>query len=82
MTQGSEFYPKIFKEEGVGHRVKGEVFEVNDGTLQRLDHVEHHPNWYCREQIPVEVDGKEILAWCYFMKGEKRDTRLKLLEVF
>ena len=35
--------------------VKGDVFEVNDEALQRLDEFEDHPEWYERHLTDVEL---------------------------
>lgn len=47
--------------------VIGEVYEVDEQTLESLDHLEGHPIHYQRRQIPVILEnGTEITAWCYF----------------
>jgi gamma-glutamylaminecyclotransferase len=61
-----EGLPYLVDEQGKGHNVAVEVYKVNDKTLEQLDRLEGHPNWYCRRQIPIVVDGKEILCWVYF----------------
>ena len=52
--------------------VKGEVYEVDDLTLEDLDGLEGHPHWY--ERHPIEVEMKQgfesegfVEAWCYLM---------------
>ena len=45
------------------NRIMGEVYRVDSGTLDSLDCLEGHPEWYCREQI----DTPWKRAWCYFM---------------
>ncbi len=40
------------------HSIAGEVYEVDDATLARLDHLEGHPRYYCREAIALVDDGK------------------------
>jgi gamma-glutamylcyclotransferase (GGCT)/AIG2-like uncharacterized protein YtfP len=48
-------------------QVTGEVYAVDDGTLERLDDLEGHPNAYKREQAEVVLDdGTELKAWIYF----------------
>ena len=37
--------------------------------LSKVDSLEGHPNWYCREEIEAEVNGKIIKGWLYFMEG-------------
>ncbi|MDQ7056677.1 MAG: gamma-glutamylcyclotransferase family protein [Persephonella sp.] len=48
-------------------QIKGEIYEVDDETLQRLDELEGHPSFYKRELVDVITeDGKLIKAWIYF----------------
>jgi gamma-glutamylcyclotransferase (GGCT)/AIG2-like uncharacterized protein YtfP len=48
------------------HNVIVDVYKIDEPTLERLDGLEGHPEWYCREQIPVIVDNETITAWLYF----------------
>jgi gamma-glutamylcyclotransferase (GGCT)/AIG2-like uncharacterized protein YtfP len=44
----------------------GEVYEADDSALEKLDALEDHPRWYCRELTRVKLsDGREIQAWIY-----------------
>jgi len=43
-----------------------EIYDVDDFCLQRLDHLEGHPDFYKREQIETEL-GR---VWIYFGKGQ------------
>lgn len=51
--------------------ILGEVYEINDETLKRLDHLEGHPSFYKRKEILAfyidnldqEVEANK--AWCY-----------------
>lgn len=64
---------------GKGHRVSGEIWEVNDLTLFKLDQLEGHGRgFYERRKITVVRDDtqEEINAWVYFIcrknyRGEK-----------
>jgi gamma-glutamylaminecyclotransferase len=49
---------------------RGEVYEVSQETLDRLDSLEGHPNWYTRERVVVQsCDTAENLeAFVYLMK--------------
>lgn len=60
------------KKDGGKHKVKVEVYQVNDKeTMDRLDSLEGHPRWYRREQTPVELeDGSVVDAWLYFNEDE------------
>lgn len=57
--------PYLVKRKGIG--ALGEVYEVSDKMLERLDMFEQHPDWYERKLIPVYnvEDGSMIEAWAY-----------------
>jgi len=58
--------PFVSKSEKISHII-GEVYEVDDRLLEKLDIFEDHPDWYKREKIKVILEnGKEIDAWIYF----------------
>jgi gamma-glutamylaminecyclotransferase len=61
--------PRVYRDAPRGYAapVVGEVYYVDDNTLARLDSLEGHPKWYCREQVAVTVAGGCVLAWLYFM---------------
>lgn len=67
--------PYLINEKGKGHNVEIDLFKVTDATLSDLDRLEGHPNWYRREQIYVDVNGKKVLAWIYFNIREKSAGR-------
>lgn len=50
-------------------QVKGEVWDVDDETLERLDHLEGHPRHYCRRMM--YIIGGSVSAWVYLMDREK-----------
>lgn len=53
-----------------GHMpIKGEVWEVSDETLARLDHLEGHPDFYVRMEVPL-MHSKDSLVWVYFIPHE------------
>jgi len=54
--------PAMIRRAGAGV-VRGEVYEVNEGILARLDRFEGHPDFYRRERVPLEGPVPE--AWCY-----------------
>jgi gamma-glutamylaminecyclotransferase len=59
-------FPCITKDGDV--HVQGEVFELDDATLERADRLEGHPHFYKREVIIVNIhDLSEEKCWAYFM---------------
>ena len=48
-----------------GYPLKGELYEINDETLEKLDQLEDHPNWYKRELKKILVLEEEIEAFIY-----------------
>lgn len=59
--------PYVLPNKGKGHNVSVDVFITDDYGLDGLDLLEGHPDWYKREQIPVQLeDGRKIIAWLYF----------------
>lgn len=47
--------------------VKGEVYEVNEATMQQLDWLEGHPNFYRRVQVSTNLGP----VWIYTLPPEK-----------
>jgi gamma-glutamylaminecyclotransferase len=73
IVQGRYFSPVIMPESGQGHRIVGELWEVDDAKLKELDHLEttHLPTGYIRETIAIEVDGRETTANVYFKPRDR-----------
>ena len=56
--------------------IHGEVFEVDEPTLQRLDRLEGHPNFYRREETAVTLeDGNELPVSLYVLPERWRDHK-------
>tara|TARA_R100000353_G_scaffold174044_1_gene141255 strand:+ start:190 stop:621 length:432 start_codon:yes stop_codon:yes gene_type:complete len=49
-------------------KIKGELYEVSDDTLEILDLLEGHPNFYKRKKVNIKSNfsGKIVKAWLYF----------------
>jgi len=46
--------------------IYGELYQITAGQLERIDRLEGHPEWYCREQVQIVGDHKQIVtAWMY-----------------
>lgn len=64
-------YPYLVKGHSVC-RVAGELYAVDEAGLAKLDLLEEHPVWYCREMIAVEDQrGRRHRAWVYFYPRPK-----------
>lgn len=46
--------------------IVGEVYEVNAGVMEALDHLEGYPSFYDREQVTTDYGD----AWVYFIDSE------------
>ena len=62
--------PWLVDQPGEGHRVMGQVFEVDDDALQAMDVFEEVglPTGYVRVSIdlsPADADQPRLQAWCY-----------------
>jgi gamma-glutamylaminecyclotransferase len=50
-------------------QIYGELYQVDDFTLETLDDLEGHPNWYRREQVEIYLDDGNhsiVKGWVYF----------------
>lgn len=65
-------YPGILPE--CGERVKGEVYEVDQETLKRIDDLEDEGSLYLRKQVEVLVQGEAVFGWVYIWNHETGGT--------
>jgi gamma-glutamylcyclotransferase (GGCT)/AIG2-like uncharacterized protein YtfP len=68
-------YPALRPAEGPEDVVQGEVYEVGDALLARLDSIEGHPWMYKREPIQTPNFG-ECQAYFYQRKLHSADRRI------
>jgi gamma-glutamylaminecyclotransferase len=67
----SDGLPFVIMTEPVS-QIQGELYQVDDITLDLLDDIEGHPNWYRREQVEICLDDGNYSitkAWVYFNKN-------------
>ena len=69
--------PYLIAERGVGHRIYGEVFEVDNEGLEMLDRMEgaHLSNGYRRITVMIEEPGGgvPVAAWAYVKDRDSID---------
>ncbi|KAF9805553.1 hypothetical protein SFRURICE_020938 [Spodoptera frugiperda] len=69
--------PFLLHSPGNGHFVQGEIYDVDDKMLSKLDILEDHPNYYIREIDDIIVknssssDPQIEKCWVYFLKNFK-----------
>lgn len=73
-------YPYMVHKIGLGHSVKGEVYEVSKDVQARLDILEGVPSHYVRKEIRVKCNDEILLAWCYFRASNEIPLNIVLLE--
>jgi gamma-glutamylaminecyclotransferase len=70
--------PYMVKEDK-GGGVLGELFEVDEFTLEQLDKLEGHPNFYRREEIWVydATNGLNVKVYAYIMPNKVDGVKVK-----
>lgn len=48
--------PFLLKLAGIGHKVNGEIYSIDEHMLGKLDELECHPDYYLREEIPIDCE--------------------------
>ena len=70
--------PYVIDRKGKGKRVHVEIYRVDASTLDRLDGLEGHPDWYQRKSIQVQLyAGGTITAWVYMIPDTRSQTHMK-----
>lgn len=72
--------PFLINKPNVGHNVEVEIYLVDQQTLDRLDILEGHPDWYQRKRrkfilLDNGYDKLEMTAWVYFGPDESLNAR-------
>jgi len=69
--------PYVKGRSGMKAVIVGEVYEVDEDALRRIDRLERHPDFYRRRLVPVMLNQEEeIRAWLYFLADEDREGDL------
>ena len=58
-------YPYVTSSE-TRYPIVGELYAVDDDTLETLDRMEGHPRYYVRRETAVIVGEEHYVAWMYF----------------
>ncbi len=58
-------FPMVIPDPANLNLITGEVYEITKKVMKKLDWVECHPDFYCREKVITE-NGLEV--WVYFYK--------------
>ena len=62
--------PFVLPYNSEGHNIDIETYALDDGTLEQVDRLEGHPNWYKREVVCVkDKDDKKLHAHLYINAG-------------
>ena len=65
--------PMMLDQPGTGHRITGEVYDVDQDMLDHLDVLEACPHLYSRRIIQVSV-GEELMdSWMYLISNFKEE---------
>ncbi len=53
-------------------KIKGEIYQIDEETLKKIDNFESHPNYYTRHLINVVMESTDdfeltVDAYCYIM---------------
>ncbi|XP_037888327.1 putative gamma-glutamylcyclotransferase CG2811, partial [Glossina fuscipes] len=63
--------PFLLNKCGRGHNVKGEVYEVDEEMLKKLDELQEYPEYYDREIQEIRMEKKDEVekCWLYLMRN-------------
>ncbi|KAJ6643203.1 putative gamma-glutamylcyclotransferase [Pseudolycoriella hygida] len=61
--------PFLLNKPGIGRNIKGEIYEINDEMLTKLDILEDYPELYDRQIEPIETDSGLVHCWVYLLRN-------------
>ena len=67
LFRGSDGYAYLTIEKQQGFKVPAVIWQVTDLDIINLDHYEGYPNFYRKEIMTFEIDGKKIDVFVYIM---------------
>lgn len=68
-------YPAITMATGPCEKIRGEVYEVDEKTFNKLDWLEGYPDLYDRAWEVIEYDSPKELDWAWVYYMPKAPTR-------
>lgn len=76
-------FPYLIDAEGDGFCVEGEVYEVAEQTMLRLDELEGYPEHYTRREIKAVLEDTTVVkATAYFLAEKIKYKNYPFLRVF
>ncbi len=82
-TMRARFIPFLSRDSSnkKASNIFGEVYEVDEECLKRLDSLEGHPTFYKREKIYLLMDaGRFEEAWCYLCEDKANHISTTIVE--
>ena len=76
-------FPAVYRASYNGDKklVSGELYQIDEGTLERLDWLEGNGSFYQRELTTIEIDEEEHEAYIYEFLEPDRGTKRNIVEV-
>lgn len=74
-------YPFLVKNIDFGHRIQGEIYEINEVDLNVLDLLEGVPTLFKRDTIKVSLNYKDMEVVCYTKAEIIQSNKLKQKEL-
>ncbi|XP_055374256.1 putative gamma-glutamylcyclotransferase CG2811 isoform X2 [Condylostylus longicornis] len=60
--------PFLLNKVGVGNNIEGEIYEINDKMLSKLDILEDYPQYYDREIRDIQMGNETLKCWLYLIR--------------
>jgi gamma-glutamylcyclotransferase (GGCT)/AIG2-like uncharacterized protein YtfP len=74
------YYPCLFEsnDNTKSKRIFGEVYEIDQNMLIKLDKFESTPDLYYRKEININIKGELHKAYVYFSNSEKPKNKISI----
>ncbi|XP_037955533.1 putative gamma-glutamylcyclotransferase CG2811 [Teleopsis dalmanni] len=75
--------PFLLDRPGIGYNIKGEIYEIDEAMLGKLDELEGYPQYYDREIQNITVENESMQCWLYLLrKFPEKILEKTLLEAY